>query len=90
MSRDSRAEPLIKDRVPYVIKRGMAGSSLITRVVDPIEILSISDLDYNYYITKQIGPALNRVLNLMGLDCLMWYHSLISTLPLDNRLHQCE
>uniref|UniRef100_A0A915HU68 DNA polymerase zeta catalytic subunit n=1 Tax=Romanomermis culicivorax TaxID=13658 RepID=A0A915HU68_ROMCU len=78
---DPRSEPHIHERVPYVILNGEPGCTLISCVNDPNALSSshpheLNNLNYEYYIVKQIGPALNRILNILGADCLQWYREM--------------
>ncbi|ORX73789.1 hypothetical protein DL89DRAFT_263802 [Linderina pennispora] len=62
MQSDARAEPQYGERVPYVV------------VVRPLALLNRPELhlNYQYYISKQIVPALDRVLGLVGIDVRTW------------------
>ncbi|GFH23880.1 DNA polymerase [Haematococcus lacustris] len=67
MALDPRAEPRYAERVPYVVVYGEPGSRLVDQVVAPhalVESRSRLRLHGQYYITKQIIPALERVLSL--------------------------
>lgn len=76
MASDPRAEPRFGERVPYVVVHGEPNARLIDMVVPP-EVLVESGgslrLHSMYYITKQIIPALERVLSLVGADVRSWY-----------------
>lgn len=80
--RDPRAEPLVGERVPYLVVYGHPGQRLIELVRQPQELLaggrqaSQWRLNAHYYVQRVIGPALNRVLRLLGADCLHWYEEL--------------
>ena len=76
--RDARSEPRSGERVPYVIVYGMPGLPLIELVRQPHDVISDSSLRINaqYYIMKQILPALNRFLALVGVDVFSWYQQL--------------
>ncbi|XP_037558436.1 DNA polymerase zeta catalytic subunit-like [Dermacentor silvarum] len=77
LRRDPRAEPLVGERVPYVVVYGHPGQRLIELVRSPLELLSGQlRLNAHYYVARVIGPALNRVLRLLGSDCLQWYEEL--------------
>ena len=78
MSRDRRAEPLVSQRVPYVIVYGTPGLPLIELVREPHELVADRSLHINatYYITKQILPPLQRVFSLLGVDVFSWYNDL--------------
>lgn len=72
---DKRSEPRRSERVPYVIVHGHPGLPLIRLVRSPRDLLADSSLRPNalYYITKVIIPPLNRCLNLIGADTLLWF-----------------
>lgn len=55
---DPRAEPLIRERVPYVIVHGPPRATLISLVRQPRELLGNPGLRLNsqYYIKKQLIP----------------------------------
>lgn len=75
MMADPRAEPRYKERVPYVVVHGTPGARLVDLVVAPeVAASSRSDLRVNgvYYVSRQIVPALARVLNLAGGDVEAW------------------
>lgn len=77
LRRDPRAEPLVGERVPYVVVYGHPGQRLIELVRSPLELLSGQlRLNAHYYVARVIGPALNRILRLLGSDCLQWYEEL--------------
>ncbi|XP_065284580.1 serine-rich adhesin for platelets isoform X2 [Dermacentor albipictus] len=77
LRRDPRAEPLVGERVPYVVVYGHPGQRLIELARSPLELLSGQlRLNAHYYVARVIGPALNRVLRLLGADCLQWYEEL--------------
>ncbi|PON37843.1 DNA polymerase zeta catalytic subunit [Trema orientale] len=76
MRSDPRAEPRYGDRVPYVVIHGEPGARLVDMVVDPLELLAVGSpyrLNDMYYINKQIIPALQRVLGLVGADLNKWF-----------------
>lgn len=75
MRQDARAEPQYGERVPYVVIAGARGSRLVDRCVAP-EVMLGSDeifLDAEYYITKNLIPPLERILNLVGANVRQWY-----------------
>ncbi|KAF9973810.1 DNA polymerase zeta [Actinomortierella ambigua] len=75
---DPRAEPQYKERVPYVVVYGEPGARLTDQVVEPKELLRNPELQLNgqYYITKQIIPSLERILQLAGADVKSWFESM--------------
>eukprot|EP00112_Aurelia_sp_Birch-Aquarium-sp1_P026635 Seg958.6 transcript_id=Seg958.6/GoldUCD/mRNA.D3Y31 product="DNA polymerase zeta catalytic subunit" protein_id=Seg958.6/GoldUCD/D3Y31 len=89
LATDKRAEPRSGERVPYVIVYGTPGLPLIQLVRRPIEMFQDSTLRLNgsYYITKQIGPSLNRAFSLIGVDVLSWYNELPRP---QRKIIQCE
>lgn len=85
MTRDPRAEPRQGERVPYVVVCGEPGARLVDMVSDPHTLLESSGrlrLHALYYITKQINPAVNRVLSLVGVDVGLWF----GTMPRPQRV----
>ncbi|CAG9460605.1 unnamed protein product [Pedinophyceae sp. YPF-701] len=75
MVADPRAEPRYAERVPYVVVYGEPGARLVDLVVPPealVESKGRLRLHAMYYITKQILPALERVLTLVGADINTW------------------
>jgi DNA polymerase zeta len=75
MLQDARAEPQYGERVPYVIITGAPGARLIDRCVAPEELLDShhSELDAEYYISKNLIPPLERIFNLVGANVRGWY-----------------
>ncbi|OQV19264.1 DNA polymerase zeta catalytic subunit [Hypsibius exemplaris] len=73
---DSRAEPRIGERVPYIIVYGDPDETLITLVRQPWEIFADNSLRPHgfYYCARQLIPVVNRVLLLLGLDATTWFH----------------
>ncbi|CAL8086496.1 unnamed protein product [Orchesella dallaii] len=72
---DPRAEPLVSERVPYVVIYGNPTLPLIKLVRTPEEFLRNPEMRLNahYYIEKAIIPAVNRCLKLAGMDAFKWY-----------------
>jgi DNA polymerase zeta len=73
---DPRAEPRFGERIPYVVVHGEPGARLVDLVVSPETFLRYPaklKLNNVYYISKQIIPALERILNLLGGDIRSWY-----------------
>lgn len=83
MSRDRRAEPRYRERVPYVVTHSMSGKErLVDMVLSPHEFLRkrhVVRLNMNYYITRQIVPALDRIFNLLGAETKSWYKDTASS-----------
>lgn len=75
MLEDARAEPQYGERVPYVVITGAPGARLIDRCVAPEELLEndTSELDAEYYISKNLIPPLERIFNLVGANVRNWY-----------------
>jgi DNA polymerase zeta len=75
MLEDARAEPQYGERVPYVVVTGAPGARLIDRCVAPEELLENdhSELDAEYYISKNLIPPLERIFNLVGANVRNWY-----------------
>ncbi|KAF7960540.1 hypothetical protein EAE96_000220 [Botrytis aclada] len=75
MLEDARTEPQYGERVPYVVVTGAPGARLIDRCVAPEELLDSdhSELDAEYYISKNLIPPLERIFNLMGANVRSWY-----------------
>lgn len=78
VGKDRRAEPLVGERVPYVIVFGIPDQPLIQLVRQPHDVLADPSMRINtvYYITKQIVPPLSRVFSLLGVNVLTWYQDL--------------
>lgn len=81
--KDRRAEPRIKERVPYVITTGPPGVPLIRLVRTPQEFLDTpgSLINTEYYITRAIIPALQRCFILMNVSVLSWLEISIFLVP---------
>ncbi|GLC55953.1 hypothetical protein PLESTB_001048500, partial [Pleodorina starrii] len=76
MAADPRAEPRYAERVPYVVVYGEPGARLVDLVVSPHQLVEsggLLRLNGTYYIVKQIIPALERVLSLVGADVRSWF-----------------
>ncbi|KAK0112200.1 DNA polymerase zeta [Cadophora gregata f. sp. sojae] len=75
MLEDARAEPQYGERVPYVVVTGAPGARLIDRCVAPEKLLENehSELDAEYYISKNLIPPLERIFNLVGANVRSWY-----------------
>ncbi|RKP00368.1 hypothetical protein CXG81DRAFT_2697, partial [Caulochytrium protostelioides] len=78
MQRDRRVQPQYGERVPYVVVYGGPGSRLMDLVVSPMALVHDPSLRLHgsYYITKQIIPALGRVLHLVGVDLDAWFRDM--------------
>lgn len=81
MEVDPRAAPRYGERVAFVVIYEKPGSALKDSVVTPEELLhaeksGTARLNATYYITKQILPALDRVMSLIGVKVATWYAEL--------------
>ncbi|KAL1968027.1 hypothetical protein VTN77DRAFT_2156 [Rasamsonia byssochlamydoides] len=88
MLMDPRLEPQYGERVPYVVVTGAPGSRLVDRCVPPEELLDNPhlELDAEYYISKNIIPPLERILNLVGANVRQWYDEM----PKFHRIRRIE
>ncbi|GAM22637.1 hypothetical protein SAMD00019534_058120 [Acytostelium subglobosum LB1] len=77
MEKDPRGEPRYGERVRYVVVYGTPQSRLCDLVISPSEFIANKHLRINiiYYITKQIIPAMDRILKLVGVNIHQWYSS---------------
>lgn len=74
LKRDPRAIPRYGERIPYIVVQGPPGARLMDCVMHPLEYVAKRPLIHvDYYITKQIIPALDRLLLLAGIDIKPWY-----------------
>lgn len=75
MQDDRRLEPQYGERVPYIVVAGAPGARLIDRCVDPDVLLNDeqSELDAEYYISKNLVPPLERIFTLVGANVRGWY-----------------
>ncbi|KAK7058956.1 DNA polymerase zeta [Paramarasmius palmivorus] len=75
---DPNDEPHYGDRVAYVVARGLPGTRLVDRAMDPLEFLDNPHLtlDAQYYITRVLIPPLERIFNLIGADVRQWYNEM--------------
>jgi len=78
MSTDHRAQPRFGERVRYVVVYGGPQARLMDLVVPPEQLVNDKSLRLHgtYYITKQIIPAVGRVLHLVGADLMAWFSEL--------------
>lgn len=78
MEKDPRAVPQYGERIGYVVVFGEPNARLVDMVMSPEEYMASSTAQINtiYYISKQIIPALERVLNLVGVDVRSWFSEL--------------
>lgn len=75
-SEDPRAEPLVGERVPYIVTQGWDKSRIIDLVAHPKKVLEDYRLrpNYTYYILRIVCPALDRAL--LKVRTADWYHEL--------------
>ncbi|XP_050053975.1 DNA polymerase zeta catalytic subunit isoform X2 [Aphis gossypii] len=75
---DRRAEPRVKERVPYLIVAGSKGLPLIKLVRSPRHFISdkAARINAEYYITRAIIPPLQRCFSLLNIDINKWYSEL--------------
>jgi DNA polymerase family B/C4-type zinc-finger of DNA polymerase delta len=90
---DPRAAALPKQRVPYVVVCGSPGARISDVVVAPEKLINPAlglRLNCQYYISRQIIPALARLFDLVGADLTAWYRELprYSATPLRRRSTQ--
>ena len=85
IKKDGRNDPLVSERVQYVVCYGSPGLPLIQLIHEPAELFTDTSLKLNtiYYITKAVLPVLQRALGLVGVNVTAWYHQL----PLHLRTH---
>ncbi|KAJ2755454.1 DNA polymerase zeta [Coemansia pectinata] len=78
MQNDPRAEPQHGERVPYVVISSGRNARLIDQVIRPHQLLKRPELRINsqYYVDKQVVPALDRVLSLVGVDVHAWVNDM--------------
>ena len=83
---DSRAFPLSGQRVQYLVISAKPNSKLSDMVIEPLlfdhDRHSVNAL---YYITKQLNPAIGRMLEVMAIDIDRWFRRM--TLPKPRRNH---
>jgi DNA polymerase zeta len=86
MENDPTAEPEYGERIPYVVASRGINNRLIDDVVLPTDFINDDSLqlNWNYYITKQIIPPLSRIFNLIGVDVKQWYDEM----PKEFRVNQ--
>ncbi len=68
-AKDPMAEPLVSERVPYVIIYGSPNRPLFELVRSPVDLIQNQDLklNYEYYVMKQILPPVDRIMVLLGI-----------------------
>ena len=77
--RDEMAVPPHGWRVPYVVVNGPPGAQLRHLVRTPEEVLKRGSelrVNYLYYMSKCINPALDRVLSLCGAEVFAWFKAI--------------
>eukprot|EP01083_Nonionella_stella_P301945 1038821_1 len=75
---DSRAYPLYAERVPYLVIYASPGARLVDMVMDPLLFMQQQQHCINalYYITRQINPAVGRILELIQIDVKRWFNQM--------------
>lgn len=79
MDEDSRAEAQYKQTVRYVVvKKENPKALLREKAMTPTDFMLDKkrlnlQLDMEYYILKHLIPPLNRIYNLIGIDCQPWF-----------------
>ena len=75
---DPRTEPQYGERVPYIICYEGPKARLVDCAKCPDDFIRDQGtrLHGEYYITKQIIPALSRVFDLCGVDIFSWYREM--------------
>jgi len=79
LAADPRAEPKFGERVRYVVVHGEPGARLMELCVAPGQLVDSGGalrLNARYYAEKQIVPALQRCLGLVGADVPAWLREL--------------
>ncbi|EFC40538.1 ATREV3; DNA binding protein-like protein [Naegleria gruberi] len=90
MQRDPRAEPRFNERVPYVVvfsSLNPAKAKLSDMVIHPKYFIEDRmnqvqnykqkyRIHYNYYITRQLLPSIDRLFSLSFVNCNIWYTNL--------------
>lgn len=73
--RDERAQPHYRERVPYVVIAGGPNDRLMDRCVDPEFLVQNLHANYDseYYIRKNLIPALARIFDMIGANVESWY-----------------
>jgi DNA polymerase zeta len=72
-------------QVRFIVVHGQPGARLVDCVVHPQAILAAGgrlQLNGQYYITKQLIPALDRLFSLLGVDVSAWYTNMTKPLRL--------
>ena len=79
---DSRSFPLYAQRIPYIVIYGKPNARLIDMVIDPLIMIRNKNKNNNhqinslYYITRQINPAIGRILELLEIDVNIWFNNM--------------
>lgn len=80
MDNNSRAEAQYKQTVRYVVVRKEDKKALLReKAMTPVDFMRDKkkyhlQLDMEYYIIKHLIPPLNRIYNLIGIDCEPWFY----------------
>lgn len=76
---DEMAIPPYNWKVPYVVVYGLPNTPLKNLVFHPKDVLkrgSSLRINYFYYITKCVNPALDRLLSLAGVNIFQWFQAM--------------
>lgn len=76
---DEMAIPPYNWKVPYVVVYGLPNTPLKNLVYHPKDVLkrgSSLRINYFYYITKCVNPALDRLLSLAGVNIFQWFQAM--------------
>ncbi|KAJ1904929.1 DNA polymerase zeta, partial [Coemansia sp. IMI 209127] len=78
MLHSKQGDPLHGERVSYIVISNGARTRLNDQVIPPLLLLKRPGLrlDHQYYIEKQIIPALDRVFGLVGVDVRAWINDM--------------
>ncbi|KAL6933461.1 hypothetical protein ACO0R3_002568 [Hanseniaspora guilliermondii] len=80
MDEDESADVQYKQTVRYVVVRSKNKNALLReKATTPIDFMKNRksnnlQLDMEYYIMKHLIPPLNRIFNLIGIDCEPWFN----------------
>ena len=68
-----RGDSVMKgERIAYVITNGLLGSKLADLVMEPKSLIEKKTLNFDYYLTKQVIPAIQRIFGPLGNRAHSW------------------
>jgi hypothetical protein len=75
--RDNNYLPRYKEREPYIVVNNNMKINLKEKVMSPDEFVANKDIyiDHTYYISKQIIPAIKRILEPCNVDIDEWFNT---------------